>query len=193
MKWSMPLQYAGVGIIPSAEAAGVLAVVDMLPRYDPDIGDSQLLILNPDTGIVLSKRVGKFTDLWPLADALGVLERGNGATEGELYICKLPDCAKERPVLLLAKEILKFRLYGEYITTAGIYDLACFERATGRRLWEKGQLEWSQPFDNEMVVTDFSAADQTARIVAIDLRNGKEQVLFSRKVTRHDNASFKPW
>jgi hypothetical protein len=92
--------------------------------------------------VVLSKRDGKFTDLWPLEDSLAVLERGSGAAEAEFHVCKLPDCPKESPISLSAKEILKVRLYGEYFITAGIYDSARFERATGKRLWEKGQLEW---------------------------------------------------
>jgi hypothetical protein len=193
IRWSMPLGDGGVGSIPSAKVGGFLAVVDGLERYDPSIGNAQLLILNPDTGAVLSKHVGRFTDLWPLEDSLGVLEVESGSAEAEFYVCKLPDCAKKSPLLLSAKEILRVRLYKEYIITAGIYDSACFERATGTRLWEKGQLEWSEPFDDEMVVTDFSPKDQTARIVAVDLRNGQEHVLFSRNVTRHDKASFRPW
>ena len=193
IRWSMPLGEAGVGSIPSAQVGGFLAVVDRPRTYDPSIGDARLLILNPDTGAVLSKHDGKFMDLWPLVDSLGVLERGSGGAEAEFYVCKLPECAKENPLSLSAKEILKVRLYGEFIITAGIYDSACFERATGTRLWEKGQLEWSEPFDDEMVVTDFSPKDHTARIVAVDLRNGQERVLFFRKVTRHDKASFRPW
>jgi hypothetical protein len=193
IRWSMPLGAADVGSVPSAQAQGFLAIVDRLRRYDPSLGDAQLIILNPDTGAVLSKHDGTFTDLWPLVDSLGVLEHGNGGAEAEFYVCKLPDCAKGDPLSLSAKEILKVRLYGEYIITAGIYDSACFERATGTRLWEKGHLEWSEPFDDEMVVTDFSPKDQTARIVAVNLRNGQEHVLFFRRVTRHDRASFKPW
>jgi PQQ-like domain len=192
IRWSMPLG-ADLGSVASAQVGVFLAVVDRLRTYDPVVGDTRLLILNPDTGAVLSKRDGKFTDLWPLEDSLAVLERGSGGAEAEFYVCKLPDCAKKNPISLSAREILRVRLYGEYIITAGIYDSACFERATGTRLWEKGQLEWSQPFDDEMVVTDFSPSDQTARIVAVELRSGHEQVLFSRKVTRHDKANFRPW
>jgi hypothetical protein len=153
-----------------------------------------LLILQADTGAVLSKRSGNFVDLWPLDDALGVLERGRtAADEAEFYVCEFPECAKKSPVSLSAREILSVRLYKDYIITAGIYDAACFERATGKRLWEKGQLEWSQPFDNQMIVTNFSRADQNARVVSVDLRTGQEHVLFSRKVTPHDRISFRPW
>lgn len=193
IRWSMFLNDTGVGSVISAQVGSFLAVVDRLRKYDSSSGDSLLLILNPDTGAVLLKHHGNFTDLWPLADSLAVLERGSGAAEAEFYICKLPDCAKENPISLSAKEILRVRLYGEYIITAGIYDAACFERATGKRLWEKGQLEWSEPFDDDMVVTDFSPTDQTARIVAVELRSGQEHVLFSRRVTPHDKASFRPW
>jgi len=193
MRWSIALGEASAGSIPSAQAGGFLAVIERLRNYDSRIGSAQLLILNPDTGAVLSTHTGNFTDLWPLTDSIGVLESGSGAAEAEFYVCKLPDCGRESSVLLSAKEILKVRLYGEYILTAGIYDSACFERATGRRLWEKGQLEWSEPFDDEMVVTYFSPTDQTARIVAVHLPDGREHVLFIRKVTRHDRAGFRPW
>ncbi len=192
IRWSMPFG-ADLGSVASAQVGVFLAVVDRLRTFDLGVGDARLLILNPDTGAVLSKRNGKFTDLWPGEDSLGVLEVGSGGGKAEFYVCKLPECAKENPISLFAKEILRVRLYGEYIITAGIYDSACFERATGTQLWEKGQLEWSQPFDAEMVVTDFSPSDQTARIVAVELRSGHEQVLFSRKVTRHDKANFRPW
>jgi len=193
IRWSIPLGSPVTGSVVSAQAGSFLAVVDSLRTYDPSIGDSRLLILRPDTGAVLSKRDGRFRDLWPVEDSLGVLERGSGAAEAEFYVCRLPDCAKENPISLSAKEILSVRLYGDYIITAGIYDSACFQRATGTRLWEKGQLEWSQPFDDEMVVTDFSPSSQTARIVAVDLRNGQEHVLFSRKVTPQDKTNFRPW
>lgn len=189
----MSLNDTGVGSVISAQVGSFLAVVDRLRKYDSSSGDSLLLILNPDTGAVLLKHNGNFTDLWPLADSLAVLERGSRAAEAEFYICKPPDCGKENAISLSAKEMLRVRVYGEYIMTAGIYDAACFERATGKRLWEKGQLEWSEPFDDEMVVTDFSPADQTARIVAVALRSGQEHLLFSRKVTPHDKASFRPW
>lgn len=191
-RWSMPLNSVGVGSVVSARVDGFLALVDSLRSYDPKIDDSRLLILSPDTGAVVSKRDGNFMDLWPLENSLGVLERGSGATEAQFYVCKLPDCAKESPITLSAKEILRVRLYGQYIITAGIYDSACFARATGKRLWEKGQLEWSQPFDDEMIVTDFSTADQTARIVAVELQSGQEHILFSRKVTGHDRLVFRP-
>src|SRR5262249_32632154 len=134
IRWSRPLGNAALGSIVSAQAGGFLAVVDRLRKYDPSIGDSRLLILDPDTGAVLSKRDGTFTDLWPLGDSLGVSEHGSGAAEAEFYVCKLPDCAKQDPISLSAKEILRVRLYGEYIITAGIYDSACFDRATGTRL-----------------------------------------------------------
>jgi outer membrane protein assembly factor BamB len=191
--WSMPLSSRSTLSIVSAEAEGFLAVIDWLTRYDPSIGDSVLIALNPDTGATLSKRIGNFEYLWPLEDAVGVLERTDRTGESEFYVCKLPGCSKENPVLLSTKEALRVRVYGEYIITAGFYDTACFERATGARLWEKGQLEWSQPFDDEMVVMDFSPTDQSARIVAIELRSGQERVLFSRKVTLQDKGNFKPW
>lgn len=107
IRWSMPLSDSGIGSVVSAQAGRILAVVDRLRTYDPSIGDARLLILNPDTGVVLSKRDGKFTDLWPLEDSLAVLERGSGAAEAEFHVCKLPDCAKENPISLSAKEILK--------------------------------------------------------------------------------------
>jgi hypothetical protein len=192
-RWSMPLG-SDSGSVASAQVGVFLAVVDRLRTYDPVVGDARLLVLNPDTGAVFLKRDGKFTDLWPGEGSLGVLEvDSGGADKAEFYVCKVPECAKENPISLSAKEILTVRLYREYIITAGIYDSACFDRATGTRLWEKGQLEWSQPFDDEMVVTNFSPSDQTARIIAVELRSGHEQVLFSRKVTRHDKANFRPW
>jgi len=193
IRWSIRLTDGSTGELVSAQVGSFIAVVEPLRRYDPQTGAKRLVILNPDTGVVLSKRDGNFTDLWPLEDSLGVLERSNGAAEAEFYVCKLPECAKESPISLVTKEILRGRLYADYIITAGIYDSACFERATGKRLWEKGQLEWSEPFDDEMIVTDFSLRDRTARIVGIDLGTGQEHVLFSRTVTDHDKASFSPW
>jgi hypothetical protein len=194
IRWSMPLASAGVGSTPALQVHNFVAVVDRLASYDPSVGDSQLVVLQADTGAVLSKRIGRFVDLWPFEGSLGVLERARtGADEAEFYVCQLPECEQTNPVSLSAKEILKVRLYKDYIITAGIYDAACFERTTGKRLWEKGQLEWSEPFDDQMIVTKFSRRDQSARIVSVDLQTGQEQVLFSRKVTPRDRASVKPW
>ena len=62
IRWSIPLG-ADLGSVASAQVGVFLAVVDRLRTYDPGVGDARLLILNPDTGAVLSKRNGKFTDL----------------------------------------------------------------------------------------------------------------------------------
>ena len=190
IRWSIPLAN---GLAASAHVANFLAVVYRLRSYQFDDGSEKLSVLDPDTGAILSQRQGEFGDLWPLEDSVGVLEISHGAEKADFYICKLPECRKNSVVSLSAKEILRVRVYRDYIITAGIYDAACFDRATGRRLWEKGQLEWSEPFDNEMVITDFSSQDQTARIVSIDLSTGREQPLFSRTVTDHDKANFQPW
>ena len=189
-KWSLPLNWPAAD---SVRAGKYLAVVDMLRILSVPPGhDSKLTILNPDTGDVLSQREGNFRDLWPLDDSMAVFEATGGPTEAELYVCTLPSCAKGPSILLSAREILKGRMYGDYVITAGFYDSACFARATGKRLWEKGQLEWSQPFDNEMIVTDYSRHNRAARILSIDLATGNQRVLFSRIVTDHDRASFKP-
>jgi hypothetical protein len=79
------------------------------------------------------------------------------------------------------------------VITAGIYDTACFSRDTGRRLWQKGQLEWSVPFDGVMVITDFDAKRRSSRIVSVNLQTGTEKVLFTRPVTRNDERAFLPW
>jgi outer membrane protein assembly factor BamB len=190
-KWSLPLSWPAVT---SMRVGKYLVVVDMIRMFSlPPGHDRKLIILNPDTGEVLSQREGNFDDLWPLDDSMAVFEGIRGTTQSEFYLCTLPSCAKGSSISLFAREILTVRLYGNYIITAGLYDSACFSRSTGKRLWEKGSLEWSEPFDDQMIVTDYARHDRAARIVSIDLATGKERVLFSRTVTEHDRADFKPW
>ena len=186
VRWSIPLSRP-IGEIRSAVVGSFLAALDS------EWESAKLLILNPDTGDLLSQSTGRFVDLWPLDDSLAVLEDTQNGSEADLFVCKLPQCTRGTPVRLQAKEMLRVRLYRDYIITAGIYDSACFERSTGKRLWEKGQLEWSEPFDDEMVITDFSPKNQKARIVSIDLSTGHESVLFTRTVTEHDRKNFRPW
>jgi len=184
IRWSIPLAEAQLGIVRSAAIGKFLAVIDGL--FSP-----QLLVLNPDTGEVLSRRRGKFLDLWVSDDSLAILESGVSPGKAKLYSCSLPDCGSAPHLVLSAKEILRFRMYRDYVITAGIYDSACFVRSTGKRLWRKGQIEWSKPFGTEMVVT--SSKRKLARIVSIDLHSGAEHVLFAQRVTKKDSASFAPW
>lgn len=68
-----------------------------------------------------------------------------------------------------------------------------FFRTTGKRLWQKGQIDWSEPFGAEMIATDFSAKGSMARIVSINLQTGAERVHFARGVTKKDKTSFRPF
>jgi len=60
-----------------------------------------------------------------------------------LHFATLPNLKDARTLKLVAKEILRFWLPGDFVLTAGIYDTACFDRKTGERYWEKGALgQW---------------------------------------------------
>ena len=156
-------------------------------------GSTQLLILNPETGPVLYRLKGEFSDLSASGDSLMVLEEAGGPGQARLYSCSLPECGRNPGLLLSAKEILRFHVHGDYILTWGIYDSACFSRATGKRLWQKGQIDWSEPFGSEMIAANFSSKGSKARIVSINLQTGAERVLFVRRVTKKDKTSFRPF
>jgi hypothetical protein len=95
IRWSMPLASAGVGSTPALQVHNFVAVVDRLASYDPSVGDSQLVVLQADTGAVLSKRIGRFVDLWPFEGSLGVLERARtGADEAEFYVCHFQNVSR---------------------------------------------------------------------------------------------------
>jgi len=187
LRWSFELSDGQAMQVRAAPVGKFLAILDGL--FSP-----QLLVLNPESGEVLSRRKGNFVDLGEWEGKLAVMEvEESNSGNGHLYLCGLPACDLTHPVLLKAREILRFRFYQDFLITAGIYDAACFSRLTGERLWDKGQLEWSQPYDDLMVVTDFSTKDRRSRIVAVALRTGTERVLFSRRVTRTDEREFQPW
>ena len=187
VRWSLPLANSQAGEVISAFSEDHLVIIDGF--HSP-----RLLVLNPETGAILSIQSGNFLNLWISGDTLTLLENGAHPGEAVLYDCKLPQCAdKSAKVAVSAKEILTFRVYRDYVITAGIYDSACFLRSGGKRLWQKGQLEWSEPFDDEMVATDFSSKDQAARLFSINLQTGEERVLFVRKVTEKDRKAFGTW
>lgn len=186
VRWSLSPPGSPPEFLRSVAVGGNLAVLSGLFA-------ATLLVLNPDTGQVLSSRTGRFTDLAEAGSRLAVLEEGEGPGDAGLSFCELPECAPGKAVALKAKEILQFRLHGDYVITAGIYDMACFSRSTAKRLWQKGQMEWSIPFEDSMIVTDFEAQSHTSRIVSIRLSDGTETVLFARPVTKRDENEFLPW
>src|SRR2546427_7918690 len=135
VRWSIALSISDTGLVASAASDHFLAVAERLRTYEGGTGSTQLLILKPETGAVLHRLRGEFGDLSATGDSLVVLEDAGGPGQARLYRCTLPECAKNPGVLLSAKEILRFQTYGDYILTWGIYDAACFSRATGERLW----------------------------------------------------------
>src|SRR5260370_16539390 len=114
-----------------------------------------------------------------------VLEDADGHGQARLYTCSLPECGRNPGLLLSAKEILRFRVHGDYILTWGIYDSACFSRATGRRLWQKGQIDWSEPFGSEMIAADFSSKGSKARIFSTNLHTGAPHFLFLTRLPKN--------
>ena len=116
-----------------------------------------------------------------------------GPGEARLFKCMLPNCAKGPGILLRAKEILRFQSYEDYVLTWGVYDAACFSRITGERLWQKGQIDWTAPFDGRMVAADYYRKKSSARIISIDLKTGAQSVLFEQRVTKSDKASLRPF
>jgi hypothetical protein len=179
--------------VTSAASEHFLVVVERLRIIENGTGSTQLLILNPETGAVRYRLKGEFDDLSASGDYLMVLEGAGGPGQARLYTCSLPECGRNPGLLLTAKEILRFQVHGDYILTWGIYDAACFSRTTGKRLWQKGQIDWSEPFGSEMIAADFSFKGSTARIVSINLQTGAERVLFARRVTKKDKTLFRPF
>jgi len=187
VRWSIPVSGMPVDV---AASERFLAVIDQLKTYD-STGSKELLVLNPRTGSVLSRLRGEFGDLLLSGDSLTVIEDASRPGGDRLYTCTLPECRRNAGVRLSAKEILRFQIYQDYVLTWGIYDAACFSRLTGKRLWEKGQIEWSSPSKNEMIAADYQSKKQIARIISIDLQSGAERVLFARRVAKEDNAAFR--
>ena len=192
VRWSVPLEDAS--LVTSAFSDHFLVIVERLRVYEGDAGSEQLRVLNPETGAILSQLRGEFDDLSASEDSLTVLEGTFGAPgEARLYTCMLPNCAKGPGILLRAKEILRFQSHGDYVLTWGVYDAACFSRITGERLWQKGQIDWTAPFDARMVAADYDRKKSSARIISIDLKTGAQSVLFEQRVTKKDKASFRPF
>ena len=192
VRWSVPLEDAYLDT--SAVSDHFLVIVERLREYEGGSGSEQLQVLNPETGAILSQLRGEFDDLSASGDSLTVLEGTSGGPgEARLFKCMLPNCAKGPGILLRAKEILRFQSYEDYVLTWGVYDAACFSRITGERLWQKGQIDWTAPFDGRMVAADYDRKKSSARIISIDLKTGAQSVLFEQRVTKNDKASFRPF
>jgi outer membrane protein assembly factor BamB len=187
LRWSMPLPGSQLGFVDSLPAGRLLAI--RVGGFSPE-----LFLLDPDSGQVISRPEVEADDMDVEGERLVVLERVRGPGEVRVFTCELPACAeRSEPVVLIADEILKFRLYRDYVITAGIYNCAAFSRTTGKRLWTKGQLEWSEPVGDSMIVTDHDRKTKSARIVSVALATGDERVLFTRAVTKRDEKDFRPW
>lgn len=192
VRWSLPLEDAY--LVTSAVSDHFLVIVESLRAYEGGTGSKRLRVLDPDTGVILSELRGEFDDLSASGDSLTVLEGTFGVPgEARLFTCMLPNCAKSPGVLLRAKEILRFQSHGDYVLTWGVYDAACFSRITGERLWQKGQIDWTAPFDDRMVAADHDRKKSSARIISIDLKTGAQSVLFEQRVTKNDKANFRPF
>jgi len=186
LRWSLPLAGSPPDAVRSVGVGNLLAVIN-------GAFGSTLLVVDPEMGEVLSRRTGQYLDLSDHGTGLAVLESADAPGEATLFFCDLPACTPKTRLHLSAKEILRFRLYGDYVITAGIYDAACFSLSDGRKLWQRGQLEWSLPFDDEMIITDYDRSTNSSRIVSINLRTGVHTVLFAKTVTKHDERAFRPW
>ena len=192
VRWSISLEDAY--LVTSAVSDHFLVIVERLRVTHGYTGSEQLRVLNPETGAILSQMTGEFDDLSASGDSLTVLAGTFGIPgEARLYTCVLPSCAKSPGILLRTKEMLRFQFYGDYVLTWGIYDAACFSRVTGERLWQKGQIDWTVPFDDRMVAADYDRKKSSARIISIDLKTGAQSVLFEQRVTKKDKASFRPF
>jgi hypothetical protein len=168
LRWSLPLTGNPPDAVRSVGVGNLLAVIN-------GAFGSTLLVVDPETGEVLSRRTGQYLDLSDHGTGLAVLESADAPGEATLFFCDLPACTPKTRLHLSAKEILRFSL------------------SDGRKLWQRGQLEWSLPFDDEMIITDYDRSANSSRIVSINLRTGVQTVLFARTVTKHDERAFQPW
>jgi hypothetical protein len=194
LRWKVPLRNEQASSVRAARAGSLLVVID-----DPFSG-GRLLCLDPRDGRILSSLAGgddssgrEFLDVSADGPEVVYLESGDAASDAVLHFASVPHLKDTRTLKLVAKEILRFWLQGDYVLTAGIYDTASFDRKTGERYWEKGALgEWVR-FGDGLLATDSTEEGKRARLITIGLRDGVVRELYSEPVSEQDGKDFAPW
>jgi len=195
LRWKVPLLNDQASSVSTARAGSLLVVID-----DPFSG-GRLFCLDPRKGKILSSLAGgddgstgrNFLDVSVDGSEVVYLDSEQESSDVVLHFATLPDLKDTRTLKLVAKEILRFWLQGDFVLTAGIYDTASFDRKTGERYWEKGALgEWVR-FGDRMLATDSTEGGKRARLITIGLRDGAVRELYSEAVSEQDRKDFSPW
>jgi PQQ-like domain len=194
LRWKVPLLNDQASSVSTARAGSLLVVID-----DPFSG-GRLFCLDPRDGRILSSLAAgdesggrTFLEVSMDGPDVAYLESGDATSDAVLHFATLPDLKDTRTLKLVAKEILRFWLQGDFVLTAGIYDTASFDRKTGERYWEKGALgQWVGSGDR-MLATDRTQDGNRARVITIGLRDGAVRELYSEAVSEQDRKDFSPW
>jgi len=185
--WSIP---CGDRICEGGEGVGRWLVIPS-DRFSPERGVTA--IVDADTGTTRCSMGSSLTDIQETNGVLVGLEHLEPSKD-RLVRFDPASCKTWEGPDLVTKEVLQYHLAGPYVITAGWVDLACFDDATGKRLWEKHrQVEWSAPIGTSMILADFDKPTHAARIVLIAITTGGERTLYSEKVTERDESEFRPW
>lgn len=194
LRWKVPLLNDQASSVRAARAGSVLVVID-----DPFSG-GRLFCLDPRDGRILSSLAAgddsggrTFLEVSMDGSEVAYLESGDATSDAILHFATLPDLKDTRTLKLVAKEILRFWLQGDFVLTSGIYDTACFDRKTGERYWEKGALGQWVGFGDRMLATDSTEEGKRARLITIGLRDGAVRELYSEAVSEQDRKDFSPW
>jgi len=194
LRWKVPLLNDQASSVRAARAGSLLVVID-----DPFSG-GRLLCLDPRDGRILSSLAAgddssgrTFLEVSMDGSEVAYLESGDATSDAVLHFATLPDLKDTRTLKLVAKEILRFWLQGDFVLTSGIYDTACFDRKTGERYWEKGALGQWVGFGDRMLATDSTEEGKRARLITIGLRDGAVRELYSEAVSEQDRKDFSPW
>lgn len=194
LRWKVPLLNDQASSVSTARAGSLLVVID-----DPFSG-GRLFCLDPRDGRILSSLAGgddssgrNFLEVAVDGSEVVYLDSGEESSDVVLHFATVPDLKDTRTLKLVAKEILRFWLQGDFVLTAGIYDTASFDRKTGERYWEKGALgEWVR-FGDRMLATDSTEEGKRARLITIGLRDGAVRELYSEAVSEQEGKDFSPW
>jgi outer membrane protein assembly factor BamB len=180
--WRVALKDDQAAVVKAASVAACLVVTDGAPG-------GGLLCIDRSSGRVIGRRANPpesdffdYADVVHYGDGIAFLERGSDAGEAFLRFASVPSFDVKESIRLLDGEMFNVWLHGDFVLTQGLYSAACFDRRTGRRRWERGQVGDWEILKDQILLSDYDRRRRRARLVLLDIASGKERVLLSEAV-----------
>ena len=118
-----------------------------------------------------------------VADSGGIAFLEGGSRDGEAFLrfASVPSFSVRESVRLVDGEMFQVTLHDVYVITRGLYSAAAFERRTGRRLWERGQVGDWRVLDRRILFSDYDRRRRHARIGVLEIATGRERIILRER------------